>query len=428
VQLSTHRIWIKSPLQAARDQGAGMASQDAAIALSSDDEEGVDTATSGAPRLSWTGAEDALKKVPSLSSPSSSRPRAPLKGQFVAQKGKGPGQFINKCKLCIMSCNGITDSHMRWLDRFGVPTELSVIRKKYKLDILDIIAYVKSFQYTFFPCKKRKSNRNNSTTMLLSSFASNCCGKAIQSVMRERAMPNKSGGQDQNQSIDKPRESTEPSGRQRKDLCPWTSERHRCPVVDCLRRFWLDKFGQYIFIPLLVGRHFVAAAVAIKQRKIYFYDPGKDYGLRSATLMEKDILAPLQELTFDTTDENNPKIFHRGNVVCQSDVVPDLKIICEQALAIDNHCNPRPNPGEPDKRWRFQFVNEFLYQENDVDCGLFVCFFFECVARRIKLTVRKNTHLSRGTQLEEYRKWVAFSTCYGRMCRIADNVKVGKVQ
>jgi hypothetical protein len=353
-----------------------MASQDTAVVLSSDDEE-EGAATSGVPsKLNWVRAEHALKELPPLSNPSS-QPRA--------QKGKG--RFINRCTFCITSCNGVTDSHMRWLNRHGIATELNVTRGQ-KLDILDIVAYGNSFGYAFFPCKKRKRNRSNSVTMLVSGFASSCCVEAIQRKQTGESPP----------------------------------EGHCCQVVNRLIRLWLDKFSQYIFIPLLVGkvkrsRHFVAAAVAIKQRKIYFYDSAKVYGLRSATTVEKDILVPLRELTFA-----KGTIYHQGKVIVRSDAVPDLKIISEQALAIDDHCNPRPNPDEPDKRWRFQFVNEFVYQENDVECGLFVCFFFECVARRIKLTVRKN--IDRGAKLDDYRKWVAFSTCYGRMCRIADNIQV----
>ena len=347
-----------------------MASQDTAVVLSSDDEE-EGAATSGVPRLDWVRAEHALKELPPLSNPSS-QPRA--------QKGKGI--FINKCTFCITSCNGLTDSHMRWLNRHGLATELNVIRGQ-KLDILDIVAYGNSFGYAFFPSKKGKRNRSNSVTMLVSGFASSCCVEAIQRKQTGGSLP----------------------------------EGHRCRVINHLNQLWLDKFKQFIFIPLLVGRHFVAAAVAIKQRKIYLFNSAKDYRLRSATTAEKDVLFPLQGLIFA-----NQQIFHQGKVILQSDAVPFLKIISEQSVAIDNHCNPRPNPDEPDERWRFQFVNEFVYQENDVECGLFVCFFFECVARRIKLTIRKNIH--RGVKLNDYRKWVAFSTCYGRMCRIADNIRV----
>ena len=28
------------------------------------------------------------------------------------------------------------------------------------------------------------------------------------------------------------------------------------------------------------------------------------------------------------------------------------------------------------RKWTFRIVNEFFYQENAIDCGVFVCFFF----------------------------------------------------
>ena len=58
-------------------------------------------------------------------------------------------------------------------------------------------------------------------------------------------------------------------------------------------------------------------------------------------------------------------------------------------------------------------VKSFLCQVNDVDCGAFVCFFFDCLSRDVKLNAGQNQ--DRGEKMDMYQECIALSCCVNRM-------------
>ena len=52
-------------------------------------------------------------------------------------------------------------------------------------------------------------------------------------------------------------------------------------------------------------------------------------------------------------------------------------------------------------------VKSFMCQENDVDCGAFVCFFFDCLSRDVKLNAGRNQ--DRGVKMDMNREWIKLS-------------------
>ena len=57
-------------------------------------------------------------------------------------------------------------------------------------------------------------------------------------------------------------------------------------------------------------------------------------------------------------------------------------------------------------------VNNFVYQENAHDCGVFVCYFFECLSSGVGLGTGGS---DRGINISDYRNWIVFSNFANRI-------------
>ena len=60
--------------------------------------------------------------------------------------------------------------------------------------------------------------------------------------------------------------------------------------------------------------------------------------------------------------------------------------------------------------WRIKCVEKFTSQTDATSCGVYVCFFFECLAIGVSLGNGDGENLT----LKNDREWIAFSLCMGR--------------
>ena len=171
-------------------------------------------------------------------------------------------------------------------------------------------------------------------------------------------------------------------------------------------KFWNLRGGKFIHLPVIVGRgrtsHLVGVSVAPKQRRIFVYDPRKLYG--SKAMKMEDTIESLNNNSF-----RNEELHFSNGEVLRGAVAKAIQHIFNEASKLDSNCNPNSYGIV----WRIHMVNSFMYQENDVDCGAFVCFFFDCLSRDVKLNAGRNQ--DRGVKMDIYREWIAFSCCVNRM-------------
>ena len=70
--------------------------------------------------------------------------------------------------------------------------------------------------------------------------------------------------------------------------------------------------------------------------------------------------------------------------------------------------------------WRIHLVYDLVYEENDVDCGVFVCYFFECLSIGVKLSTGTMLDVC-GHNISVYHKLLAFCYCAGKYFVIERN-------
>mmetsp|Transcript_9185 Transcript_9185/g.20750 ORF Transcript_9185/g.20750 Transcript_9185/m.20750 type:complete len:115 (+) Transcript_9185:3-347(+) len=85
-----------------------------------------------------------------------------------------------------------------------------------------------------------------------------------------------------------------------------------------------------------------------------------------------------------------------------------IRKICDEVLKMESSCGTNPF----NFPWKIRIVNSFFFQQNNVDGGIFACYYFDCLSRGIKLNVGHNDG---SMEIDNYRKWVAFSCCIRRM-------------
>ena len=174
-----------------------------------------------------------------------------------------------------------------------------------------------------------------------------------------------------------------------------------------LKSVWeTGKYG-YCHVPIHDVRHFDGITVEIGKRNILFYDPKKRYGKAG-----KNIEGTIDVLQSESKWESLLSKLNGKNKwsTAQNKILKIYNVIeiIEQELHRAQH-----------RKWTFRIVNEFLYQENDIDCGVFVCFFFACVSRKIKTKVENGCVC--GYNLFDLRPWIAYSVL------IAKNGKGGQL-
>ena len=136
---------------------------------------------------------------------------------------------------------------------------------------------------------------------------------------------------------------------------------------------------RFIFMPILEARgrnsgHFSGVAVDIEKRLILFYDSHRRYAFRD----KRSQKAKAQRVT-ERVRETMLEVFHS-------------------------------------EYWRGHEL-DFISQTDVTSCGVFLCFFFECVAIGVDLEqfyVQPESEEVPDLDLEEYRAWIAFSICMTR--------------
>ena len=119
-----------------------------------------------------------------------------------------------------------------------------------------------------------------------------------------------------------------------------------------------------INIPVNVKKkHFHAIVIGPQNRKIWYYDSRTRYGNRNGENISGDV----SDLNIDEWQQK-----FRG---LSEQVRASLMDVHCKCLALDKAAG-RHVP----IRWRFEVVNDFIYQQNDIDCGVFVCLLFDVLA------------------------------------------------
>ena len=174
-----------------------------------------------------------------------------------------------------------------------------------------------------------------------------------------------------------------------------------------LIQFWTLQSSKFCHIPVRIGKgrgsHLIGVSMAMKQRKIYVYDSHKLYGKSKVTC--PNIIIEVDSDTFHGTDAS---LFGHGSNTTKGEKFHVLEQLYDTLLEVEEACDSNPH----NLSWRICLVNSFMYQENEVDCGAFVCFFFECLSRKINLNVGTG---DRGFILNDYREFIAYSCCVHRI-------------
>lgn len=178
--------------------------------------------------------------------------------------------------------------------------------------------------------------------------------------------------------------------------------------------------SQYCFVPVQLGRgrqsHFVGIVISVMSRKIIMYNPRKKYDIRGENGEDNSGLFEIDSLKFG----DKKLVDVRGNVILDGPMVNILKSIHKKILYVQNKLKTVP------VKWRVQLAKNFISQQNDTDCGAFVCFFFQTVAlgnpvvlKKTKLDCKESDKYSYldERKLDNFREWMAFSIFIRRiMC------------
>lgn len=182
-----------------------------------------------------------------------------------------------------------------------------------------------------------------------------------------------------------------------------------------LANFWGATKSKYIFIPILYGlkgqSHFAAVALSLKKRIIQIYNSKKIYGGRRKRAGDDiDGLIEMDALVF----KNQKVVDKEGKEILNGPETNFVHTIYKKILLLEEQTKAVPI------KWRLQVVNKFISQQNNLDCGVFGCFFFQTVALGnpviLNLNLKNNQHVqdAKHTYLSEpnldnFREWVAYS-------------------
>lgn len=204
---------------------------------------------------------------------------------------------------------------------------------------------------------------------------------------------------------------------------------------ECVVKFFSKSINTHCHIPVCLGnrKHLVAVSVAVNQRVIHVYDSRglttrQSAKLRSlTTVMEAhekrcdDIIFCFDKLTFDLPKKPKKGIATlrdgEGHIILEGEIVEKLSCvhIAVQSIQAVVHGEGK-GEGVLERKWRLRVVSSFLQQQNDTDCGVFDCLFFECLSRRLSTNVSaREWGQFIKTELGVYRQWLALSVCIGRI-------------
>jgi hypothetical protein len=155
-----------------------------------------------------------------------------------------------------------------------------------------------------------------------------------------------------------------------------------------------SKKTYYCHIPIQLGigngqtTHMIGVTVALLRREIIVYDTERACS-SSYGSSEKDRTYDVEAYM---NDESNEEAIRKVVTAIYEKVREPISIF----------------------KWKVVTITEWLQKDIKVDCGIYVLFFFECIARKAKLTLGAHDDNS-GTYLSYRRQWIAFSLCVRRI-------------
>ena len=320
------------------------------------------TGGSPPPQPSASKLKSPPEQMKQFSLPTASQPRP---------RHQDKGLFIPRSRANVKNCNDMTDDDRKYTERFIenfekkdaiIKQSLLRVSKPKFTTTADIECYIKSFQYTFFAKRKFKSN-----TIVVDSFS-------------------------------------------------FHSE------SDDIQKYWKDSKMKCCHILVIVGKkkitHLFGISINKNTKKIHVYD-SKFRKTRKANVTNHEI---------KLCDKDwKEQILQLKNV----NSLEVIKNVCEEVLHIEQQSNTqwangkeytiakKKKDGEEENihfklpyEWKVVFINNFLQQQNNVDCGIFVCYFFECLSRDINLVGKykgEDNSYNISMDLAKYRDWVAYS-------------------
>jgi len=157
--------------------------------------------------------------------------------------------------------------------------------------------------------------------------------------------------------------------------------------IDTLLKKWET---HKIHIPIHIGKkHWFGVSVLPDSRTIRVYDSCTKYAGKN----RNNISGPCDKLTKKGMKE-------LGIKERIGDILSDIHTKC---CELDEAKEGRMKFG-----WKFEVVNDFIYQQNAVDCGVFVCLFFDLVTKNVTL-VPPRKELECKYDIKQMRRWVAYS-------------------
>ena len=182
--------------------------------------------------------------------------------------------------------------------------------------------------------------------------------------------------------------------------------------------FWKSTKSKYCFVPLQYGTrrlsHFIGMAIDIKKRQIIIYNPSvKLPGRKTKETkeIEFDGFVDIDPVNIEegTTIKEDELVDKQSNILLYGSMVPMVKGIYKEILEIEKKC------GLPPVTWRVHVVRNFIQQQNDKDCGVFVMFLFQTLALGNSV-ILPHKDLCKN-ELDNFREWVAFLIFIGRIQR-----------
>lgn len=199
------------------------------------------------------------------------------------------------------------------------------------------------------------------------------------------------------------------------ELCDFNAE--NMSVVE----FFRNSNNTYCHLPALLGKkHLVAMSVAVNQRKMLVCD-SRGLITRACQRGNGDARFCFDELTFNLPKDGLATLMDgKEHLILDGEIVEKLHHAHEAVKSIEAAVH-RKGMGEGGLermrlKWSLQVVSSFHVQQNDTDCGVFDCLFFECLSRRLSTNV-SSTQSAKfvKTGLGVYRQWLALSVCVGRI-------------
>ena len=188
-----------------------------------------------------------------------------------------------------------------------------------------------------------------------------------------------------------------------------------CSSSKALKKFWGSTSSRFCFIPVCFGRgfgaHFVGVAIHITQRKIYVYNSRRVWGRRSTTDEPVEDFVNFDDVFLNTRQGKVET--QDGKEVLSGAFVSVLKNLFDTAVQLDEECN------KVKIKWRMKTINFFFRQQNDRDCGAFVCFFFHAMTLGLPVETMKLPPQSKVVhcELNPFREWIAFSMCVNNILK-----------